>query len=122
MTQILFGILVAQILKCRIIQFEKVPVRYVFVTCDSSFDEIISAKRRIQIFSRSVTKENTVLDYCKCPCKLLNTDCGCDFKSHSYISAVCIEHIMFASSIFNQKIVKTVFDLIWKNYLFICKQ
>lgn len=54
------------------------------------------------------------VDYCKCTCKRLNADCGCDFKSQSYISAICIEHIMFVSSIFNHKIMKTVFDFIWK--------
>ena len=62
--------------KWRVIHFEKMHVSYVFVTCDCFFDKIISTGRRIHIFNRSVTKEKTLLDYYKSPCKRLNTYCA----------------------------------------------
>ena len=62
--------------KWRVVHFEKMHVSYVFVTCDCFFDKIISTGRRIHIFNRSVTKEKTVLDYYKSPCKRLNAYCA----------------------------------------------
>ena len=75
-SQNLFGKIFAQILKMTCYSFWKNACQLCVCYLWLLFDKIISTGRRIHIFNRSVTKEKTLLDYYKSPCKRLNTYCA----------------------------------------------